>query len=441
MHTSEQLSALQERIMAQVRRSVPPQHHALFDSMRLQQTSDDELLCVFPERHLALVKGFYNKDLAAVMRRCTPGINYRLSSEQSPKTVLAPFFPGCTFDTFVPSGINLYAMHAAQEVANQLEDHSSNNLLMLYGDCGVGKTHLLHAIGHAVQAKAKKVRYEPAYSFLQAVIEVARSKDPRLIDSFRARYMDLDVLLLDDLHFLNGNKARTQEELLRIHDHLVEGFRGTVVYTSGQKLEDLTQFNPALLSRLRRGLMLPLTSPEPTAVRTVLMRKVAARKNDPLCTCDWPKECLDYLADAIRDMRELEGCLHQILSQAQAQGVQQISLSLVQAAVAQRLHIRKRPSPKQVIETVAKHYNLEYGDLLTQSRKRNLVFGRHVAMYLCRKLLDCSYPEIGTLFGGKDHSTAMHACKRIEKELEQRNMELIQALTTVKSQLNSQVNS
>lgn len=445
MRTAEQLSVMEQKFLAAVWRSVPGSHHSLFTDMQFQQTEDDRLHLVFSKRNLQLVKGFYGKDVEAAMRQCAPGMAYRLDSSAPAQTQDAVFRQGfrpeCTFDTFVATGRNVFADHAAKQVAGQLAASDfSGNPLILHGPCSVGKTHLLHAIGHNVLAKCpgSKVLYEPANSFLEAMTRAIRTKNGEEMDAFRRRYLELDLLLLDDLHFVQGKK-RTQEEILRIHNELVEGSRGMMVVASGESPGELSHLSPQLASRLRRGQVISLMHPAPDAVYRILQMKVSARP-DRFCEEDWPGPCYQYLADTVCDMRELEGCVHQIVRHAEAIDADGITVPLVKAAVGQRLLNPRTATAEQVLEVVAKHYNVDCQRMLSSSRQRKITLARQVAMYLCRTTLNYSFPEIGRLFDGKDHSTAMHANKKIERLMET-DLEMEQSMTAITRAIDSLSNS
>ncbi|MBN1282796.1 MAG: chromosomal replication initiator protein DnaA [Proteobacteria bacterium] len=311
-----------------------------------------------------------------------------------------------SFDRFVVGSCNQFA-HAACKAAADLPG-GHYNPLFIFGGVGLGKTHLLHAIGLQVASSQSNLNiiYVSAEKFMNELINCLRYQ--RMHD-FRKKYRDsCDVLLIDDIQFLGG-KERTQEEFFHTFNALHEAQRQIVI--TGDKLpKDIQGIEERLSSRFEWGLIADIKPPD-LETRIAILKKKAEISN---LKC--PDSVAMFLASSIKsNVRELEGSLLRINAFASLTGAS-MSVELAQEVMGSMLCNRERTcSIESIQKTVAGFYNLNVSDLKSPRRMRVLAFPRQIAMYLCKKHVGSSFPEIGGKFGGKDHTTVMHACRKIEK--------------------------
>lgn len=312
--------------------------------------------------------------------------------------------PQFTFDTFVRGKANDLARAAALQVAEN--PGASYNPLFVYGGVGLGKTHLIQAIGNEVlrRTPAANVRYIHAERYFSDMIRAIRSK---AFEDFRRRYDSLDVLLIDDIQFF-ANKDRTQEEFFYTFNNLIENHK-QVIITSDTFPKDLEGIEERLKSRFSWGLTVMLEPPELEMRVAILLNK--ARQEG---------EILDdasafFIAKQIRsNVRELEGALKRVIAYARFHK-QTISVEIAKEALKDLLAIQNRQiSIENIQKTVADFYKIKVADMYSKKRTRNLARPRQMAMYLAKELTDLSLPEIGQAFGGRDHTTVLHACRKIE---------------------------
>ncbi len=322
------------------------------------------------------------------------------------------FNPKYTFDTFIAGQSNQFAHAAALAVARM--PARTYNPLFIYGGVGLGKTHLLNAIGHAIQKSFPqfKICYVSGEQFTNELIRSIR--DERMFE-FRAKYRDAcDVLLMDDIQFIAG-KERTQEEFFHTFNALYE-FRKQIVLTSDQFPKDIPGFAERLRSRFEWGLIADIQPPD-TETKVAILKKKAAEDRIPL-----PDDVAFYLAENMAsNIRQLEGSLISVGAFASLTG------SLITVALADEVlqkHFRNQ-KPTITIEfvqrVVARHFNLKVHDLKSARKLKSMTLPRQVAMYLCREHTNNSFPQIGDEFGGKDHSTVIHAVKSIKLKLKDDN--------------------
>ncbi len=338
------------------------------------------------------------------------GINIVLTVEEDGKipSVFSRLNPRYTFDTFVVGNSNRFA-HAACYAVGETP-FKAYNPLFIYGGVGLGKTHLMQAIGHHILSKKPTctVMYVSSEQFTNELI--SSIKDDKT-SNFRNKYRNIDVLLVDDIQFLAG-KERTQEEFFHTFNTLYEANK-QVVISSDRPPRNIPTLEDRLRSRFEWGLITDIQPPD-LETRIAILRKKAQTEK-----LNIPYDILDYIANYIQsNIRELEGALIRLVAYA---SVNNRALTMATATEALK-DILPPPRPKKItIETIQKavssHYGVEMNDLLSKKRNKQIVVPRQVAMYLCRKLTDASYPQIGDQFGGKDHTTVIHANDKLENEL------------------------
>lgn len=312
--------------------------------------------------------------------------------------------PKFTFDTFVRGKANDLARAAALQVAEN--PGSSYNPLFVYGGVGLGKTHLIQAIGNEVLRRktAANVRYIHAERYFSDMIRAIRSKS---FEDFRRRYDSLDVLLIDDIQFF-ANKDRTQEEFFYTFNNLIENHK-QVIITSDTFPKDLEGIEERLKSRFSWGLTVMLEPPELEMRVAILLSK--ARQEGELLD----EATAFFIAKQIRsNVRELEGALKRVIAYARFHK-QTISVEIAKEALKDLLAVQNRQiSIENIQKTVADFYKIKVADMYSKKRTRNLARPRQIAMYLAKELTDLSLPEIGQAFGGRDHTTVLHACRKFE---------------------------
>jgi len=332
--------------------------------------------------------------------------------------------PKYTFNNFVIGPFNELA-HAAGWAVSQ-DPGKVYNPLFIYGRVGLGKTHLLQAIGNEIitNLSLKKVQYIPSERFTSGLISAIR-KDS--IENFKAKYKNIDVLILDDVQFLSG-KEKTQEEFFHIFNHLYENNK-QIVLSSDRPPKAISSLAERLRSRFEGGMIADISYPDYETRLAILKTKCQEKK------IKFSDDVLDYIATSIeKNVRELEGALLRLLAhQNLTQQVIDIETtkSLLQKLV---LAPKKLITPKAVIKAVADFYDLKEKDIVSSSRRQEVVKPRQVAMYLLREELKNSYPFIGQKFGGRDHTTAIHAYEKMLKEIK-KNSGIAEEIGLIKQQV------
>ncbi|KUG02569.1 chromosomal replication initiator protein dnaa [hydrocarbon metagenome] len=313
-----------------------------------------------------------------------------------------------TFDSFVVGNSNRFAHAACYAVAES--PSKAYNPLFIYGGVGLGKTHLMQAIGHQILRKYPlyTVMYVSSEQFTNDLISSIKDDNT---SGFRNRYRGIDVLMIDDIQFLAG-KERTQEEFFHTFNTLYESNKQLVI-SSDRPPRSIPTLEDRLRSRFEWGLITDIQPPD-LETRIAILRKKAQSEN-----LNVPYDILDYIANSIdSNIRELEGALIRLIAYATIS-----NKPLIMSTVMEALKdILPPPSPRKItIEFIQKevsgYYGLDIRELISKKRNKHISYPRQIAMYLCRKFTDASYPQIGEQFGGRDHTTVMHANDKIEKEL------------------------
>jgi chromosomal replication initiator protein len=331
-----------------------------------------------------------------------------------PRPMSARLNPKYTFDTFVIGSSNRFAHAAAVAVAEA--PAKAYNPLFIYGDSGLGKTHLLHAIGHYAQTlyNGLKVRYVSSEEFTNEFINMIRDGKQ---DGFRRRYRDVDVLLVDDIQFLE-NKEGTQEEFFHTFNTLHNASK-QIVISSDRMPKRLVTLEDRLRSRFEWGLLTDVQPPE-LETRIAILRKKAIQEG-----LNAPADVLEYIASRIStNIRELEGALIRVTAFASLNR-QGVDISLAEIVLKDLIPADSQSDGPQITAATimgqtAAYFGLSIEDLCGTSRSRVLVTARHIAMYLCRELTDMSLPKIGAQFGGRDHTTVINADRKIRSLMAER---------------------
>ncbi len=319
--------------------------------------------------------------------------------------------PKYTFETFVIGSSNRFAHAAAVAVAEA--PGKAYNPLLVYGDSGLGKTHLLHAIGHYVRSLfgGARVRYVSSEEFTNEFINAIRDDK---VPSFQRRYRDVDVLLIDDIQFLEG-KIQTQEEFFHTFNTLHNANK-QIVISSDRAPKRLEALEDRLRNRFEWGLLTDVQPPD-LETRIAILRKKAATERMTA-----PPDVLEFIASKIQtNIRELEGALIRVTAFASLNR-QPVDLTLAEIVLKDLIPEGGEPeiTAALIIAQTSAYFALSIDDLCGSSRSRVLVTARQIAMYLCRELTDLSLPKIGQQFGGRDHTTVMHADKKIRQLLAER---------------------
>jgi chromosomal replication initiator protein len=319
------------------------------------------------------------------------------------------FNPKNTFDTFVVGNNNNFAYAAALAVAQA--PGKSYNPLFLYGGVGLGKTHLLHAIGQhvVVHKKGARVAFVSSEKFTNEYIDGIQNNQ---LARFRKKYRQTDVLLIDDIQFLAG-KERIQEEFFHTFNALHEGHK-QIVLTCDRPASEIQNLEHRLVSRFEWGLVTDLQPPD------VEMRLAILQKKAQIMGVKLPDEIMQFLANRIRaNIRRLEGALIRVASYAALTG-KELSLEMVESLLREVLHEEGRfaINIEAIQKRVAEHFDIRLADMTSKRRPENIAFPRQVAMFLSRQMTDTSLCAIGEAFGGRDHGTVLHACRLVKDRME-----------------------
>lgn len=340
--------------------------------------------------------------------------------------IYASLNPKYTFDSFVIGNSNRFAHAASLAVAES--PAKAYNPLFIYGGVGLGKTHLMHAIGHYILQNNpnSKVEYVSSEKFTNELINSI--KDDKNVE-FRNKYRNVDVLMIDDIQFIAG-KERTQEEFFHTFNTLYESNK-QIILSSDRPPKEIPTLEDRVRSRFEWGLIADIQPPD-FETRIAILKKKADVEN-----LNIPNEVMVYIANKIKsNIRELEGALIRIVAYSSLTN-KEVTVDLASEALKD---IISNKSSKQITidliqDVVSSYYNLRIDDFKSQRRTRNVAFPRQIAMYLCRKLTDMSLPKIGEEFGGRDHTTVIHAYEKISESLND-NDELQETINEITKKIN-----
>ena len=362
------------------------------------------------ERIQALMGGTGGLQAVAVEvgSRLAPAAETRATSlprAAGPPQIGARLNPDFTFSSFIEGKSNHFAKAAALQVAEN--PGRAYNPLFIYGGVGLGKTHLMHAIGHLIRERSPDARVAYVHSE-RFVSEMVRSLQHNTIDAFKSSYRSLHALLIDDIQFFAG-KERSQEEFFHTFNALLEG-QHQIILTCDRYPKEVAGLEERLKSRFGWGLTVAIEPPELETCVAILIGKAQA------VGVALPEEVAFFIAQRIRsNVRELEGALRRVIANARFAGVP-ITLDFTKEALRDLLTLQARlVTVENIQKTVADYFKLRVADLLSKRRSRSVARPRQVAMALAKELTSHSLPEIGDAFGGRDHTTVLHACKRIRE--------------------------
>ena len=322
-----------------------------------------------------------------------------------------------TFDNFIVGNSNKFAHAASLSVAEN--PGSMYNPLFLYGNSGLGKTHLMHAIGNfIVDNSNKKVLYVTSEQFRQDWVKANRKDDKgtnfNYVDFFKNKYRNIDVLLIDDIQFLGG-ATQSQQEFFHTFNNLYNDSK-QIIISSDRSPNDLKLLEDRLRTRFTWGLQVNIYPPELSLRKEILKKKIVANDFEQ----DIPDEVIEYIANNIGpDVRQLEGSVTRLVAYSTIMGGEKITLDLAIDALKDFISkgIGEKNDVHRIQKIVSEYFQISVEDIRSKKRSSNISFPRQIAMYLCRNITNESFPKIGTEFGGKDHSTVMHSVEKIENEI------------------------
>jgi len=369
----------------------------------LIQASGRELKIEFRIAHAVAVVTVESEDAKTPVVADKPEVASNNASREN------PFNPKNTFETFVVGENNNHSHAAAKAVAQA--PGKSYNPLFLYGGVGLGKTHLLHAIGQEVNANKKgaRVAYLSSEKFTNEYIDAIQNNN---LVKFRRKYRQTDVLLIDDIQFLAG-KERIQEEFFHTFNALHEAHK-QIVLTCDRPASEIQNLEQRLVSRFEWGLVSEMQAPD-VETRTAILRK-----KEKALGVELPAEIIDFLANRIRtNIRRLEGALIRVASLASLTG-KKLNLQIVEGLLREILHEegRQNVSIDTIQKIVAEHFDIRLADMTSKRRPENIAFPRQIAMYLSRQMTESSLNTIGEAYGGRDHGTVLHACRLVKDRME-----------------------
>lgn len=319
--------------------------------------------------------------------------------------------PKYTFDTFVVGNNNKFAHAAALAVAES--PGKMYNPLFIYGDAGLGKTHLMHSIAHFIlsQDPDKKVIYVTSESFTNELIEAIRNGNNTAITSFREKYRSVDVLLIDDIQFIIG-KESTQEEFFHTFNEL-HGNKKQIIISSDKPPKEIETLEARLRSRFEWGILADISSPDYETRMAILHKK------EEMDGYNIDNAVIQYIATNIKsNIRELEGALNKLVALSNLEN-REINVKLAEDALKDIISPdqKRDVTPQLIIDTVAEHFHISPSDIEGNKRSSEIVIPRQIVMYLCRHMLDIPLKSVGTYVGKRDHSTVIHGVNKIESEL------------------------
>lgn len=336
--------------------------------------------------------------------------------------------PKYTFNTFVEGPSNALAVAACKRVSDS-DETLNDNPLFIYGGVGLGKTHLMHGIGHRFLERdpSKKILYVSSETFTNDLISAIREKKS---DEFREKYRSVDIFMIDDVQFIAG-KTSVEEELFHTFND-VHAAGKKIILSSDRPPKDIPKLEERLQSRFKWGMTVDIQAPDYSTRMAILQTKA---ENDDISL---PNDVTEYIADNVQsNIRELEGALNKVILYADL-STKELNLTTAKEALKDILvsYNTKEVNILRIKEMVANAYNVTIEELDSKKRTKNIAFPRQVAMYIARNILDLSLPSIGNEFGGRDHTTVMHAVRKIEDEINKSEMTRVQ-IEKIISDLNS----
>jgi len=339
----------------------------------------------------------------------------------NPETNLNPRY---TFDSFVVGSFNELAYAAAQSIIKNLG--SSYNPLFIYGGVGLGKTHLIQAIGNEVlkQNNSLKVRYIPSERYMGEIVDALRNQD---MNRLKMKYRIVDLLIMDDIQFI-ARTEKMQEEFFHTFNALYERNK-QIIISSDRPPKAISTLEERLRSRFEGGMIADVGQPDFETRLLILKTKLATKE------MLIPDDVLSFLADNIKtNIRELEGSLNKVIISSKLSNAPITVDSAKKIIYNHQTNTKKFISARKIIKTVSDFYDIEEKDLLNRSRKKEVVKPRQIAMHLMRVELKSSYPSIGEKFGGRDHTTAIHSCEKVVQDMKL-NPELEEEIKAIKEKV------
>lgn len=368
-------------------------------------------------------------------REEVPPMNAASNVCQSDNNFDSNLIANYNFNTFVVGNSNKFAHAAAVSVAENPGQYY--NPLFIYGNSGLGKTHLMHAIGNYIANNSnKKVLYVTSDQFIQDFIGLNK-KDSNgtnfdYVDFFKNKYRNVDVLIIDDIQFLGG-ATQTQQEFFHTFNSLYNDNK-QIIISSDRSPDDLKLLEDRLRTRFCWGLTVDIYPPDIELRKEILRKKIIAGNIGR----EIPEEVIEYIsANMGSDVRQLEGSITRLLAYSSIMGGSKISLELAMEALKDYVSkgTYEKDSVHKIQRIVAEYFQITIEDIRSKKRNYKVAFPRQIAMYLCRKFTDESFPKLGIEFGGKDHSTVIHSCDKIERELKV-NKELYEIIENLKKEIN-----
>ncbi len=366
--------------------------------------------------------------LDALRQHATPIAEPTGAAVDEARKSSAQINPQYTFESFVVGSGNRFAHAACVAVAEKLGGRNYNPLF-LYGGSGLGKTHLMHAIGNYVTHRhpEKKVVYVQCEQFVNEFISAIKEIS---YDDFREKYRSADLLLIDDIQFIEG-KEQMQVEFFHTFNALHESGKH-IVMTCDKPPQSLASLEERLRTRFSSGLIVDIQPPD-YETRVAILKRRAQQNNVQV-----PEDVLDYIsANVATNIRELDGAFNTVLAYSLLAG----SIDLEVATAALKDIIQPRPSRQitapMIMDVVARYYNVSVNEILSNRRSKDITIPRQVSMYLCRFVLNMTFPKIGEAFGGKDHTTVMHACNKVSVDLNSVNSSLSYDVEEIKKRLSN----
>ena len=339
-----------------------------------------------------------------------------------------------TFDNFIVGNSNKFAHAAALSVAEN--PGKIYNPLFLYGNSGVGKTHLMHAIGNFIHENSnKRVLYVTSEQFVDEFIKTVRKDEDdtnfNYVEFFKNKYRNIDVLMIDDIQYLGGKK-QSEQEFFHTFNNLFNDSKQIIV-SSDRSPDDLKQLEDRLRTRFSWGLSVNISPPDYNLRRDILKKKIIAGNFEK----DIPEDVIEYIATNIGpDVRHLEGAITRLIAYSAIMGGEKITLDLAIEALKDYVNkgIGEKNDVHRIQRIVSDYFQISVEDIRSKKRSSNISFPRQIAMYLCREMTSESFPKIGIEFGGKDHSTVMHSVEKIEKEIKE-NKDLANIIEKLKKDI------